>query len=448
MARSQSAQLPDFIPPELTTLADKAPDGDRWLHEIKLDGYRAAARIEGGKVRLLTRTGLDWTARFRPIAAALAALPVKTAYLDGEVAIVGPDGVTSFAALQDALSKGGSADLVYFVFDLLHLDGLDLRPLPLIERKGTLKKLLGRRGKAGHIRYSDHVQGQGEAFYAHACRLGLEGIVSKLATSPYRSRRTSEWLKVKCLLRQEMVIGGWQESDKQGRSLKSLLLGYYDRGGALVFAGKAGTGFSLKLGHDLVAQLRKIEKLDPPFAEIPREYRRGSRWAAPRLVAEIAYSNWTTDGVMRHPKFLGLREDKPAREVRLERAASGALPRVRRQRRAYLALTWVDLRCYPINSAVSRGNAMGERGEPAMRWSCVCNCGDHGFRARCSGCSCRDSRTHPRFPMVPGHAAKSSRQLSRRGYPRLPIRSTRLRRELTKANVQAKCARSNVVPTR
>ena len=329
-ARADAASLPEFIAPELATLVNKAPVGEGWLHEIKLDGYRTAARIERGEVRVLTRTGLDWTARFRPIAAALAALPVKTAYLDGEVAIVGPDGVTSFAALQDALSKGGSADLVYFVFDLLHLDGLDLRPLLLIERKGTLKKLLGRRGKAGQIRYSDHVQGQGEAFYAHACRLGLEGIVSKLATSPYRSRRTSEWLKVKCLLRQEMVIGGWQESDKQGRSLKSLLLGYYDRGGALVFAGKAGTGFSLKLGHDLVARLRKIEKPDPPFAEIPHEYRRGSRWAAPRLVAEIAYSNWTTDGVMRHPKFLGLREDKPAREVRLERAASGALPRARR----------------------------------------------------------------------------------------------------------------------
>jgi len=240
VSRSQSAQLPDFIPPELTTLTDKAPAGEGWVHEIKLDGYRTTARIERGEVRVLTRTGLDWTARFRPIAAALAALPVKTAYLDGEVAIVGPDGVTSFAALQDALSKGGPADLVYFVFDLLNLDGLDLRPLPLIERKGTLKKLLGRRGKAGHIRYSDHVQGQGEAFYAHACRLGLEGIVSKLARSSYRSRRTSEWLKVKCLLRQEMVIGGWQESDKQGRSLKSLLLGYYDRAGLSSSPGRPG----------------------------------------------------------------------------------------------------------------------------------------------------------------------------------------------------------------
>ena len=149
-------------------------------------------------------------------------------------------------------------------------------------------------------------------------RVGLEGIISKLARSPYRPRRTTEWLKVKCLLRQEMVIGGWQESDKQGRSLKSLLLGYYDHTGRLRFAGKAGTGFALKLGHDLVARLRKIERRDPPFAVVPSSYLRGSRWAEPRLVAEIAYSNWTTDQVMRHPKFVGLREDKAPREVRRE----------------------------------------------------------------------------------------------------------------------------------
>jgi len=281
---SAHALLPDFVPPELATLVDKAPEGEGWLHEIKLDGYRTAARIESGKVRLLTRTGLDWTARFRPNATALASLPVKTAYLDGEVAVLGPDGVTSFAALQDALSKGRAADLVYFAFDLLHLDGFDLTPLPLIERKAALKKLLGRRPGGGPIRYSDHVQGQGRAFYAHACKLGLEGIVSKLARSPYRARRTSEWLKVKCLLRQEMVIAGWQESDKQGRSLKSLLLGYYDRTGRLVFAGKVGTGFSLKLGRELVERMRKIERPGPSFALVPREYLRGSRWAEPRLV--------------------------------------------------------------------------------------------------------------------------------------------------------------------
>jgi bifunctional non-homologous end joining protein LigD len=225
--------------------------------------------------------------------------------------------------LQDVLSKGHSGDLLYFAFDLLHRDGLDLTPLPLIERKAALKKLLGRRRGAGPIRYSDHVQGKGGAFYNHACKLGLEGIVSKLARSPYRPRRTTEWLKVKCLLRQEMVIGGWQDSDKQGRSLKSLLLGFYDRTGRLVFAGKVGTGFSLRLGRELVDLMRKIERPDPPFTLVPRDDRRGSRWAEPPLVAEIAYSNWTTDGVMRHPKFVALREDKPAREVRLDRVSPG-----------------------------------------------------------------------------------------------------------------------------
>ena len=152
--------------------------------------------------------------------------------------------------------------------------------MPLIERKAALKKLLGRRHGAGPIRYSDHVQGQGGAFHAHACKLGLEGIVSKLARSPYRPRRTTEWLKVKCLLRQEMVIGGWQDSDKQGRSLRSLLLGYYDRAGKLVFAGKAGTGFSLKLGRELVERMRKIERPGPPFAS---QFRQG---AAPSIRRE------------------------------------------------------------------------------------------------------------------------------------------------------------------
>ena len=312
-----ASKIFDFIPPELATLVDRAPAGEGWVHEIKLDGYRTAARIDHGEIRLLTRTGLDWTARFRRIATDLGELKATTAYLDGEIAVLGPDGVTSFARLQDALSKSRSGDLVYFVFDLLYLDGLDLRPLPLLERKAALKKMLGRRA-AGPIRYSDHVDGRGEAFYDHACRLGLEGIVSKLASSPYRTRRTTEWLKVKCLLRQEFVIGGWQDSDKQGRSLKSLLLGYYDRAGKLVFAGKAGTGFSLQLGRQLVERLRKIEQNEPPFASVPRDYRRGSRWAEPRLVAEIAYSNWTTDQVMRHPKFVGLREDKAPREVRRE----------------------------------------------------------------------------------------------------------------------------------
>jgi bifunctional non-homologous end joining protein LigD len=323
-SRAGNAPLPEFIAPELATLVDQPPARDGWIHEIKLDGYRTAARIDRGTVHLLTRTGLDWTARFRPIAGALASLPTRTAYLDGEIAVLGPDGISRFEALQEALKRGRGQDFTYHVFDLPHLDGQDLMNLPLIERKKMLADLLARLPAGGPIRYSDHVSGQGSAFYRHACRLGLEGVVSKLASAPYRQRRTEEWLKTKCLQRQEFVIGGWQDSDKQGRSLRSLLLGYYERAGRLVFAGKAGTGFSLELGHDLVARLRKIERPDPPFAEVPRDYRRGSRWAEPRLVAEVAYSNWTSDHVMRHPKFVALREDKPARDVKLERPSRRA----------------------------------------------------------------------------------------------------------------------------
>ena len=214
---SPPAALPEFISPELATLTDKAPAGDAWIHEIKLDGYRTAARLEAGKVRMLTRSGLDWTARFRPIATALALPKIRAAYLDGEIAVMGEDGVTSFAALQDALSRGQAQRLTYYVFDLLHLNGRDLTGLPLIERKALLAPLIARLPKGGPIRYSDHVQGQGPAFFAQACKHHLEGIVAKRAAAPYSSGRTEDWLKVKCLNRQEFVIGGWMRSDKPGR---------------------------------------------------------------------------------------------------------------------------------------------------------------------------------------------------------------------------------------
>ena len=320
---SPPAALPEFIPPELATLTDKAPAGDGWIHEIKLDGYRTAARLEAGKVRMLTRSGLDWTARFRPIATALALPKIRAAYLDGEIAVMGEDGITSFAALQDALSRGQAQRLTYHVFDLLHLDGRDLTGLPLIERKALLAPLIARLPKGGPIRYSDHVQGQGPAFFAQACKHHLEGIVAKRAAAPYSSGRTEDWLKVKCLNRQEFVIGGWMRSDKPGRELRSLLLGYYDRG-KLVFAGKAGTGFGLVAGRELAERLGKIERDTPPFVAVPREYQRGARWVDPRLVAEVTFTTWTADHLLRHPSFEGLREDKPAKDVKLERAKAKA----------------------------------------------------------------------------------------------------------------------------
>jgi len=311
--------LPDFIPPELATLTDKAPAGSDWIHEIKLDGYRTAARLQAGKVRMLTRSGLDWTARFRPIATALAVPKIRAAYLDGEIAVMGADGVTSFAALQDALSQGQAQRLTYHVFDLLHLDGRDLTGLPLVERKALLAPIIARLPKGGPIRYSDHVPGQGPAFFTQACKLNLEGIVAKRAQAPYRSGRTEDWLKVKCLNRQEFVIGGWMASDKPGRKLRSLLLGYY-QGGKLIFAGKAGTGFALAAGSELADRLGRIERDTPPFLAVPRSYLRGARWVEPRLVAEVTFTTWTTDNLLRHPSFEGLREDKPAKDVKLERA--------------------------------------------------------------------------------------------------------------------------------
>ena len=320
---SPPAALPEFISPELATLTDKAPAGAAWIHEIKLDGYRTAARLEAGKVRMLTRSGLDWTARFRPIATALALPKIRAAYLDGEIAVMGEDGITSFAALQDALSRGQAQRLTYYVFDLLHLNGRDLTGLPLIERKALLAPLIARLPKGGPIRYSDHVQGQGPAFFAQACKHHLEGIVAKRAAAPYSSGRTEDWLKVKCLNRQEFVIGGWMRSDKPGRELRSLLLGYYDRG-KLVFAGKAGTGFGLAAGRELAERLGKIERDTPPFVAVPREYQRGARWVDPRLVAEVTFTTWTADHLLRHPSFEGLREDKPAKDVKLERAKAKA----------------------------------------------------------------------------------------------------------------------------
>jgi bifunctional non-homologous end joining protein LigD len=322
-ARSrQAVALPDFISPELAALVDRPPTGDEWLHEIKYDGYRTGARLEAGKVRMLTRRGLDWTARFRPIAEVLAKLPAKAAYLDGEIAVLGDDGVTSFAALQDALSRRQAERLVYFVFDLLRLDGADLRPFPVVERKQALARLLAKLPKGGPVRYSDHVVGQGPAFFEKACGLKLEGVVSKRADSPYRSERTSAWQKAKCLHRQEFVVGGWMLSEARGRELRSLVVGYY-RDGRLIFAGRVGTGFSIKSGRDLAGRLAKLACSDSPFVTVPREYRRGVIWVEPRLVVEVEFTTWTADGILRHPSFRGVREDKPAREVRLESSFSG-----------------------------------------------------------------------------------------------------------------------------
>jgi DNA ligase D-like protein (predicted ligase) len=315
---------PKWIKPQLCKLAAKAPSGPLWVHEIKFDGYRIAARIGHGAVQLLTRSGLDWTAKYPATAAALAKLKVKSAYLDGELCGVRPDGVTSFALMQQASDRGG-AGLVYFAFDLLELDGEDLAALPLLDRKTRLAALLEK--PPDGIAFSAHETCDGEAFRRAACRHGLEGVVSKRIDRRCLPADCSAWIKSKCLNRQEFVIVGWSDPEGSRPFLGSLLLAYHDDDGRLVYAGRVGTGMSQKTLALLHRRLAPLGVHDMPLAvPPPRETRFGGRlalskvhWVRPELVAEITYLNWAEDGLLRHTVFVGLRDDKPAREVRRER---------------------------------------------------------------------------------------------------------------------------------
>ena len=317
-------ELPSTLSPQLCTLVTEVPDGDDWIHEIKLDGYRVLCRIDGRNVRLYSRNGNDWTRRMDPIAGAAARLGVKTALLDGEVVVQANDGITSFQALQAALGSGDLEPLTYHVFDLLHLDGWDLRGVPLLRRKAVLERLL--KGVAAPLAYVDHVVGRGEAFRMRACRLGLEGVVSKQADKPHRSRRTPEWLKIRCGLRQELVIVGFTAPQGARKHLGAVLMGYHEDG-KLRFAGKVGTGFADKTLADLRKKLDALVVSKTPLADPPRgAAARDVTWVKPELVADVEFTEWTSDGKLRHPSFEGLREDKPASEVRRERAVATAEP--------------------------------------------------------------------------------------------------------------------------
>jgi bifunctional non-homologous end joining protein LigD len=309
---TSAVSLPAFIAPQLAYLKERPPEGKQWIHEIKYDGYRIIAAVAGDEVRLYTRSGQDWTRKFTSIAKALRKLKAQ-ALIDGEVVVFGAAGRTSFSALQQALSENDDAALRYIVFDLLILDGEDLRQLPLSERKKRLKTLFGR--MAAPLSYGDHITGDSDKVLREACRLGVEGLVSKDKTSPYVSRRALSWIKSKCLGRSEFVIGGYRPSDKKGRSFASLLVGEYDKGGRLIYRGRVGTGYDEAILRSLGAKLkaREIEKF--PFIEVPRAIRGRACWVKPDLVAEIAFTERTRDGILRHPVFLGLRTDKRARDV-------------------------------------------------------------------------------------------------------------------------------------
>jgi bifunctional non-homologous end joining protein LigD len=312
------AAFPLFPAPQLATLVKTAPEGAAWFHETKFDGYRILAHLARGKAHLYTRSGQDWTGRFPGVAASLQALSVRSAWLDGEVAVTLRDGRTSFAALQNAGTLAAGSRLLYYVFDLLQLDGSDLREVPLDERKAALVRLL--KAKNPVLRYSSHTAGHGGRAFAQACSRSLEGIISKRSDAPYQSGRGPTWLKVKCSREQEVVIGGFTEPQGTRVGLGALLVGVYDAGGALLYAGKVGTGFSQAAALELRRRLAALERPVRPFAAargIPRGH-----YVAPRLVAQVRFTEWTRDGRMRHPAFVGLREDKPAAQVRREEPAS------------------------------------------------------------------------------------------------------------------------------
>ena len=316
---ARKAPLPATVKAQLATLVEEPPAGDDWLHEMKFDGYRILARLQNGKARLMSRNGKDWTGQFPTVAAAVEALPARTALLDGEVAVVLPSGTTSFQALQNALSAADQGALAYFLFDLVHLETVSLARAPLEERKTLLKDLLSAPAAGSPLRYSDHVAGSGREFYAQACKMGVEGIVSKRRDAPYQAGRSKTWLKTKCHLRQEFVIGGYTDPEGSRVGLGSLLLGVHDAEGGLDFAGKVGTGFSSKLLQELRRRLTALEQPKSPFkqARIPGITR--VHWVRPELVGEVEFTEWTSDGRLRHPSFQGLREDKSPRDVVRER---------------------------------------------------------------------------------------------------------------------------------
>ena len=312
-AKAKTGKPPKFEAVQLATLVDHVPDGGDWLHETKYDGYRALISIGGGKAKLFTRSGLDWSAKFPKLVAAAGALDVDSALIDGEVVVLDGDGNPSFGALQDAI-KTGDPDCLFFAFDLLSLGGTDLRRLSNIERKQQLQPIIP---ADGPFQFADHIVGSGEQLLAAMCKAGLEGIVSKRADAIYSGKRSQAWLKVKCTLRAEYVIIGWTDSSASRRGFGALLMAAKD-GKELRYVGKVGTGFN----EATMASLRKeLEAIPATKAaiEVPREARRGAHYVRPTLVAEIAFGALTTDGILRHASFIGLRRDKKAADVKIDR---------------------------------------------------------------------------------------------------------------------------------
>ena len=320
-------KLPSFIPPQLATSVATPPEGKAWRHELKLDGYRIQAHITASKsarhVKLLTRKGLDWTHRMKDIASQLENLPVESAMLDGEVVVLTPSGATSFQLLQRAFQEGERHPLYYFIFDLLHLDGHSLRDQQLTTRREVLQKILDRsslkNAEDSFIRFSEDLDVSGQEMFAKACKLGAEGIVSKQVTAAYTSGRSNSWLKIKCGMRQEFVIGGFTLPSDGSHGIGALLLGYY-QGRTFMYAGRTGTGFTQATRRMLRNRFEKLRRQQPVFDAVPPDAKRGAHWVKPDLVAEVSFATWTADNLVRQASFKGLREDKSALDVVREEA--------------------------------------------------------------------------------------------------------------------------------
>lgn len=328
MSRSRRAKLPDFTPPQLALLRDMIPAGDAWLHEVKFDGYRLAARLDGSRVQLLTRHGHDWTHKFPELASDLRALDLR-AMLDGELVAMDEQGRSSFARLQRALKDESPSELAFLVFDVTFAGRHDVTEAPLTERRELLEMMLGDgAGARERVRISRAIEVDGEDLIEHACRLGLEGIVSKAREAPYRSDRSGAWVKVKCGQRQEFVVVGFSGPRGSRAGIGALLLGVYE-GNELVYAGKVGTGFDADLLMELRRRLEKLAVNTSPATRLPRDgTTRGATWVAPKLVCEVTFAEWTSENRLRHAVFQGLREDKDSREV--VRETTAAKPSARR----------------------------------------------------------------------------------------------------------------------
>ena len=323
LSGAKAAALPESIKPQLATLVESVPDGD-WRYEVKFDGYRIMARIDSGKVQLFTRNGHDWTAKMPQQAEALAALGLESAWLDGEVVVPNEDGTPDFQALQNAFEVGRSATIVYYLFDLPYLNGMDLREVPLEERRAALSQVLEHNDN-DLLRFSADFTEQPESVLESACQMKLEGLIGKRAGSTYVSKRSSSWVKIKCKNRQEFIIVGYTDPKGARSGFGALLLGLHDEAGALHYAGKVGTGFNQVTLKSLHAKLTALEVEKSPLAKAPPAADvRGAHWLKPELMCEVAFAEMTRQGVIRHSVFHGLRSDKPAQAITHERPAKAA----------------------------------------------------------------------------------------------------------------------------